>query len=395
MRQLFVPLLPLLLFVGSMPAQHPSPAISYGRVTMSGGREYEMLDLLGIQANELTATLFEPVYGARLRLEVWEPGDTKPRWTGTFGSDVTFKEKTAISYTFRIYFAPPKLKGTVSSEAYPAYLTWEMRRGGAWAADNPTAWLGRNRLPLPDNYLGIEGYELSKSAGVYDVNVQKFDHPVPFFHYYVSKGGYGITMLATPEATRKANPDCVHIIGWLEPLLEKNDFFAPKPPKARDGNPPAASTASPLPLLETGSPAPKWELPEIGGKRFSSETLKGKISVVNFWATWCGHCIVEMPGFVALQDKFRADGVQFVGFNVDRDLSVPAVERFLKWHFVETPINYPMLLAPETTEKLFGGIDGLPTTYIIDAEGKIVYGCKGELSKDDLEKRLQALIPKK
>ncbi len=102
-----------------------------------------------------------------------------------------------------------------------------------------------------------------------------------------------------------------------------------------------------------------------------------------------------MPAFVALQEKYRADGVQFIGLNVDRELSVPGLERFMKWHFIETPINYPILLAPESTEKLFGGIDGLPTTYIVDAEGKIVFGCKGEFSQGDLEKRLRALLAAK
>jgi len=395
MRRLLLFVLPLIGVMDSIQAQDKPPAISYGRVTMSGGREYEMLDLLGIQANELTATITDPVYGARLKIEVWEPGDKEPRWTGRFGIDATFKEKTAITYTFRLYFVPPKLKGTVPSETYPAWLTWEMRRGGAWAADNPTAWLGKARLALPDNYLAIEGYELSRAAGIYDVKAQKFDQPVPFFDHYVSKGGYGITMLATPEATRKANPDCVHIIAWLEPLLEKNDFYAPARPKTGDGNAKELNASSPLPLLPIGSPAPKWELSELGGKQFSSEALKGKISVVNFWATWCGHCLVEMPDFVALQEKFRGDGVQFIGLNVDRELSVPGLERFLKWHFVETPINYPVLLAPESTEKLFGGIDGLPTTYIIDAEGKVVFGCKGEFAKGDLERRLRTLLPNK
>jgi thiol-disulfide isomerase/thioredoxin len=379
------------LFFSPVFAQEISPSVMYGRVTMSYAREYEWMDLLGIAANEFTVAIQNPVYGARLRIDVWQPEDTtKPTWSETFGSKFTFKDKTAMSCTFRLYFVPPKLKDAVPADRYPAWLVGEFKRPGEYAEKNPTGWFSRDRLAFPDNYLGIEGYQLTPSAYIYDIKGARFDHPLPFFHYFVSRGGY--ESRDTPDEMRKANPGMVHIIGWLEPMLEQNDFYAPRPPQ------PAAPAAAPkidLPLLAPGSIAPTWEMDQIGGGKLSSDALRGKISVINFWATWCGHCIVEMPEFVELQEKYRAAGVEFVGLNTDRGMSVAGVQRFLKWTFAEKPMNYPNLIATDPVVKQFGGVDAYPTTYIVDAEGKIAFGRKGELRKAELEKLLQEQLAKK
>ena len=408
MRMLFLPLLLLpgllLLDTPVLAQDRPTqPSVSYGRTTLNSQnipKEEDWLDLFGVQANELSALVSEPVYGASLRIEVWEPGDKeKPRWSKRFCTGASFREKTPLNCTFKVYFAPPRLKNVINPKSYPAWLVWHVQRPGEWAEENPTGWVGKDQIALPENYLGIEGYELSQSAGLYEVGQQKFDRPLPFFHYYVSKGGYGIAIRPTFEETRQANPDCVHIIAWLEPILEPNDFFtrrSAKPAAAAAPATPLHPAETGLPLLAAGTIAPSWQMDRIGGGgKFSSEDLRGKISVLNFWATWCGHCIVEMPGFIDLQEKYRADGVQFVGFNTDRQLSVSGIERFLKWHFIEKPVNYPILLAPESVEKQFGGIDGLPTTYLVDETGKIVLGSKGEIPKAELEKQIKELLARK
>lgn len=389
MRRYFLALIGLLLLTPILSAQEKQPAVTYGRVTMSGERQYEWLDLLGIAANELTADVNDPVYSVRLRVDVWEPGDKeKPRWSGAFGSGITFKEKTPVRCTFRLYFMPPRLKNTVPDNCYPAYLSMETRRDGQWAGDNPTGWFNRERLAFPENYMGIEGATMSVSAHLYDVPPGAFDHPVPFFHYCVAHTGY--SMKETPEETRKANPHAVHIIGWLEPVLEEHSLAnrnrSTSPPKPATNAP---SQKQPLALLPAGAAAPTWELERIGGgEKFSSAVLQGKVSIINFWTTWCGHCLVEMPAFIELQEKYGSQGLQFVGLNMDRELSKPGVERFVKWQFVGKPLNYPVLFASPAIEKLYGGIDALPTTYIVGRDGKIVDGWKGEISKADLEKRI-------
>lgn len=377
------------LLSGLALGQDGRPAVTYGRVTMSYSREYEWMDLLGIKANELTANIADPVFGARLRIEVWEPGDQeKPKWSATFGSVYTFKEKTPMNCTFRIYFVPPKLRDLIQQKAYPAWLTWQIHRPGDWTEDNPVGWVNQEQLTFPENYLAIEGYRLSVSPNLYEIHAHKFDRPLPFFHYSVANESF--SMKATPEETRKANPHAVHIIGWLEPLLEENDFHHPKI-SSRESTQQSSKTTE-APLLAPGVSAPKWELQNIDGGKLSSEDLRGKITVINFWASWCGHCLAEFPTFVDLQQKYGEQGVQFVTLNVDRQLSVPGLQRFVKWNFVEKPLNFPILLAPESVEKSFGNVDSLPTTYLVDAFGKIVYGCKGEIPRADLEKRLQELL---
>src|SRR5579871_4167410 len=173
MRRLPLHLICCLLLNGLAWSQDGRPAVTYGRVTMSQSREYEWTDLLGIKANELTANITEPVFGVRLRIEIWEPGDQgKPKWSGTFGSVYTFKEKTPMSCVFRVYFVPPKLRDMIPQKAYPAWLTWQIRRPGDWAEDNPIGWSNQEQLAFPENYLAIEGYQLSVSPDLYEVHTQ-------------------------------------------------------------------------------------------------------------------------------------------------------------------------------------------------------------------------------
>src|SRR5580658_10263519 len=89
----------------------------------------------------------------------------------------------------------------------------------------------------------------------------------------------------------------------------------------------------------TPSPAPNWTLKDVDGKPVPWSQFKGKVVVVDFWATWCPPCRTEMPGYVALQKKYAADGVVFIGISVDGDDSLPAVKAFVK----QFNINYLIL----------------------------------------------------
>jgi len=382
------PLLALCLLTPALLlAQERSPTVLYGRSTLSGGRENEWLDLMGIEAEELTANISDPVFGVRLRIEVWEPGDTgKPKWSDTFTSG-QFKEKCPLQCQIRIYFVPARLKEAMPPQVYPAWLVLKTNRGGEYAADNPTEWTTTHRIAFPENYLSLEGCQMNQSAHLYDARRQTFDRALPFFHYCAAHGP--VAMRNTPEDTRKANPGAAHIIAWLEPILDKT---SPDQRKPTSPAPEAEKAASPAPLPAVGSKAPTWELENLAGGKFSAHELEGKISVINFWTSWCGHCRVEMPGFAELQKEYGPKGVQFVGLNIDRELSVPALRRFLKWNYIEAPLNYPMLLAPPSIEGLFGGIAELPTTYLVDRSGKIVDGWKGEIRKTDLEKKIASLL---
>lgn len=123
----------------------------------------------------------------------------------------------------------------------------------------------------------------------------------------------------------------------------------------------ACSRAEPVPATV----APAWKLAGPDGKEVSFAQFKGKVVVVDFWATWCGPCRTEIPGYIALQKKHEKDGLVIVGIAVnDTPESVKA--------FVEKQgVNYTIVMGDDAVVEAFGGIEGIPTTFIIDREGKI------------------------
>ncbi len=117
------------------------------------------------------------------------------------------------------------------------------------------------------------------------------------------------------------------------------------------------------------TPAPAWKLKDVNGNVVSSDQFKGKVLVVDFWATWCGPCRSEIPGYVALQKKYGRDKLVIVGVSVDQQ--GPAVVK----EFIEKfKIDYQIVMADDAVVAAFGGeqgIDAIPTTFIIDRDGKI------------------------
>lgn len=135
-----------------------------------------------------------------------------------------------------------------------------------------------------------------------------------------------------------------------------------------------------------------FSYPDLDGKQRSVEEWRGKLLVVNFWATWCGPCKQEMPGFAAMQQEYAGRGVQFIGVAVD-DLA--SVQAFLR----EVPVNYPILIAGDAGSLLanqLGNIIGvLPFTVLVDSQGAIVQRKFGELSKSELAELLAPLVAEK
>lgn len=122
--------------------------------------------------------------------------------------------------------------------------------------------------------------------------------------------------------------------------------------------------AEPVPA----TPAPVWQLKNVDGTVVSSASLKGKVVVVDFWATWCGPCRVEIPGYIALQKKYGKDGLVIIGMACDSDKNALAK---VKAFSVSNAMNYEVILADEEIQAAFGGMDAIPTTFIIDRAGNI------------------------
>jgi thiol-disulfide isomerase/thioredoxin len=117
--------------------------------------------------------------------------------------------------------------------------------------------------------------------------------------------------------------------------------------------------------------APEFKLDTLEGKSVSLADYKGKVILLNFWATWCGPCRAEIPDLAGLQNKYK-DQLQIIGLVVD-DEDQDAIKKFVR----EFGINYPVALATEALRTDYGGIPALPTSFLLDAEGRVVQKHEG------------------
>lgn len=116
---------------------------------------------------------------------------------------------------------------------------------------------------------------------------------------------------------------------------------------------------------EVGSKLPEFSLTDLRGRPVRSSDLRAKLVLVDFWATWCGPCKKEMPGYQRLFDRYGPQGLVVIGLKFDtmKDTEDPAA--FAK----RLGVRYPLAVATEAVRKEFGGIEGLPTTLLYDRQG--------------------------
>lgn len=146
----------------------------------------------------------------------------------------------------------------------------------------------------------------------------------------------------------------------------------------------AAQKPLSLPVIQ---PAPEWTLYDLDGKPVSSSDFKGKVVVIDFWATWCAPCREEIPGYIALQEKYGKDGLVIVGISLDRGGPAKVIDFAKKFG-----INYTVVMGDSEQIEGFGDIAAIPTTFLIDRDGNVRDRKVGAMETAEYEKRILAVL---
>jgi len=134
-------------------------------------------------------------------------------------------------------------------------------------------------------------------------------------------------------------------------------------------------------------PAPGFELKDANGKTVTLADYKGKVVLLNFWATWCGPCKVEIPWFVEFEQKYKDRGFAVLGVSMD-DEGWEVVKPWLE----KNTINYRVLVGNDSVAKSYGGVESLPTTFVLDQSGHIASEHQGLVSKSVYEDEIRQLL---
>jgi peroxiredoxin len=132
--------------------------------------------------------------------------------------------------------------------------------------------------------------------------------------------------------------------------------------------------------------APEFSLTDLNGRQLNLADYKGKVVLLDFWATWCGPCRIEIPGFVQLQERYRAQGLAVIGISMD-DGPKPVREFYREFR-----MNYPVAMGDQKVSELFGGIFGLPTTFLIGRDGRIYSKHIGATDVSVFEEEIKELL---
>ena len=131
----------------------------------------------------------------------------------------------------------------------------------------------------------------------------------------------------------------------------------------------------------------QWSLPDLEGNLFQSRDLDGKVAVLNFWATWCGPCLAEIPSLVYVQETYGPQGVEVVGISIDHD------EEGLRRFVAEKALNYKVVIDDDfSVMSQFVNVRGVPVTIILDREGRIAKVVPGGISKYRLEQMVLKVL---
>jgi len=177
--------------------------------------------------------------------------------------------------------------------------------------------------------------------------------------------------------TRRAR-QCANVLVALALLLPAVTYAQAQPQEQQSGNV--------IRFVRNPDPAPDFKLDDLTGKPLSLAGSHGKVILLNFWATWCGPCREEIPDLIALQKRYK-DRLQIIGISVDDD-DPDVVKKVVD----QTGINYPVALASPEVRMAYGGIVALPTSFVLDSEGRVVQKHEGLRDPMLYEVEVRALL---
>jgi thiol-disulfide isomerase/thioredoxin len=137
-----------------------------------------------------------------------------------------------------------------------------------------------------------------------------------------------------------------------------------------------------------GKQAPDFTLVDLNGKKVSLSDYKGRPVLVNFWATWCGPCKVEMPWFEEFRKQYAGQGLEILGLADDVDVGKDKIAKSAQ----QTGVTYPILLTDGKVQEAYGGLEVLPVSFYVDKTGKVVLQTAGLGSKERVEENIKKLI---
>jgi peroxiredoxin len=176
----------------------------------------------------------------------------------------------------------------------------------------------------------------------------------------------------------------VHNLRHRRQLAQANHVtLIPAAPAGDDSGAPDAEGANLI-----GHAAPAFTLADLSGKKVSLADFKGHPVVVNFWATWCGPCKLEMPWFQEFSKKYQPQGLEVLGLSQDDGASSGDIATAAK----HIGVTYPILMPDEKVAKKYGGVDYLPETFYVDRAGNVVQVTAGAPSKEQMEALIEKTI---
>lgn len=141
--------------------------------------------------------------------------------------------------------------------------------------------------------------------------------------------------------------------------------------------------------MRVGDQAPDFVRPDLANRPVQLSEYRGKVVLLNFWATWCPPCREEMPAFSKWQRDYGSDRLKIIGVSMDDD--VTSVKEFLGKH----PVSYPIVMGDAKLAETFGGVLGLPLSFLINEQGRVVARYQGQQDLGQIEAALAERLSRK